>query len=148
MECILLFGVLGLDICVVLHEQVDQLRILGHHCVVQSTVACFGLLVVDVDCHICSEVLINESCDGIIVSSLGGLNEILALLEITVPPGPPHFLISVLQLSDARRWHLGIFDIRGTTAGRFRCATVLVRDGIFNGGSMVAVALVMCLHHR
>ena len=96
MKCILFLLVLGLDVSVVLDKQVDQLHILRQDCVVQSAVACLGLLVIDIDRHICCKVLIDESGDGIIVSLLSGIDEILALFEIGFPPGPPYFLICVL----------------------------------------------------
>lgn len=58
-ERVLILRILRFHIRIVLHEQVDHFCIVCIDCIVQRTVSRLWLLIVDIDSHFCSIVLVD-----------------------------------------------------------------------------------------
>lgn len=99
---ILLLSILGFDIGVIFDEQVHHLAIAGEDSIVERTRARLWLLVVNIDCHVPSEIQVDESCHCVVIFLLSRFHERLTLFEVSLPPWPPDMLVLVLELCRAR----------------------------------------------
>ena len=67
-ERVLILRILRLHVRIVLHEQVDQFCIVCLDCIVKRAVSRLWLLIVNIDSHFCSIILVDQFSNLIVIS--------------------------------------------------------------------------------
>lgn len=74
----------------------------------KRTVARLGLLVVNIDGHLGCELLVNQSCNSVVIVLFGSRDKLIAFDQVVVPPWRPYFLVKLVKLDSLRTLELSV----------------------------------------